>query len=288
MEELTLSFSAEVGTISATQFADIRTFVDKVTAVYQTAVVTQDSLKDFKGDLARLRKLNTELEGERKRIKKIWQAPYLEWEAMYKEATLGIASAIENLDSQIKVYEEEARNGARKAVEALIWKEASDMDHRVHAFMTEYDNVFGWVWKDEYANRSYSANKRIQEVRDRLRQIMLDLDVIGDDSTLLALYADTGNLSEAQLRKREEEDRKKRFEEAQKATAQPIADAAPQSPAVYGFSTLRVDPVDENTLREDEMKTARLKRTFVGPKYRLIILMKLAECLGIEMIKDNQ
>ena len=162
------------------------------------------------------------------------------------------------------------------------------MDHRVHAFMTEYDNVFGWVWKDEYANRSYSANKRIQEVRDRLRQIMLDLDVIGDDSTLLALYADTGNLSEAQLRKREEEDRKKRFEEAQKATAQPIADAAPQSPAVYGFSTLRVDPVDENTLREDEMKTARLKRTFVGPKYRLIILMKLAECLGIEMIKDNQ
>ncbi len=298
-KELAISFEAVPGTIKKDALVELKKYVETTSKKYQEMVVTEENLKGSKDDLAMLRKSYKDLEAERIRVKKIWNEPYDLWEKDYKDAVMALNSAISNIDTQVKKFEENERKVRIDAVKALIWKEAADMSHDVKAFMKEYPQVFGRIYRKEYENKSFSENKRLTEIRDNLRNIMLDLGVIGSDQMLLALYADIGNLSEAQLAKREHEEKARRLKEALKArkvedlAQEPEATAlAPEAPKEeyrpkYTFEELTITRIDENHLSADELKKARLKRTFIGPKYKLLALMATAEAMGITMEKEN-
>ena len=303
-QEICISFEATPGTIKSDVLDKLRDYVERTSTKYRELVVTPENLKDAKGDLAMLRKSYDELETERKRVKALWQAPYLAWEEKYKAAVSWLTEAISSVDRQIKAFEASEKTRLASEVRQEIWSEARGMDVRVVKFMELYPAVFGWVNRKEYYNKSYSSNRRTLEIRDALLQISRDLEVIGEDEMLQALYVECGNLSMAQIKRKEHEEKaqklaaeKKAAEEERKKAKELQIPAETSAPAPeppreeyrprYTYEELTIPQVDENHLGEDDLKKARLKRTFVGPKYKLKTLMYVAEDLGIELIKEE-
>lgn len=303
-QEICISFEATPGTIKSDVLDKLRDYVERTSTKYREMVVTPETLKDAKGDLAMLRKSYDELETERKRVKALWQAPYLAWEEKYKAAVSGLTEAISSVDRQIKAFEASEKTRLASEVRQEIWAEARGMDVRLVKFMELYPAVFGWVNRKEYSNKSYSSNRRTLEIRDALLQISRDLEVIGEDEMLQALYVECGNLSMAQIKRKEHEEKaqklaaeKKAAEEERKKAEELQIPAETPAPAPeppreeyrprYTYEEITIPRIDENHLGEDDLKKARLKRTFVGPKYKLLALMATAEAMGIELIKEE-
>lgn len=303
-QEICISFEATPGTIQSDVLENLRDYVVRTSTKYREMVVTPETLKDAKGDLAMLRKSYDELETERKRVKALWQAPYLAWEEKYKAAVSGLTEAISSVDRQIKAFEASEKTRLASEVRQEIWDEARNMDGRVVKFMELYPAVFGWVNRKEYSNKSYSSNRRTLEIRDALLQISRDLEVIGEDEMLQALYVECGNLSMAQIKRKEHEEKaqklaaeKKAAEEERKKAEELQIPAETPAPAPeppreeyrprYTYEEITIPRIDENHLGAEELKKARLKRSFVGPKYKLQALMATAEAMGIVMEKEE-
>lgn len=299
-KELKISFDASPGSIRSEVLEDLRKYVERTSRKYQDLVVTPENMKDAKGDLAMLRKSYEDLESERKRVKTLWNTPYIVWEDKYRSAIAGLTRAIDSLDSQIKAFETKEMARRASTVESEIWTEARNMDSRVASFLELYPTVFGSLNRKEYTNKSYSSNKRILEIREALLQISRDLSVIGEDETLQALYVECGNLSMAQLKKKEHEEkaqklaeeqkRKKSDEERKRTAGMQIPSTGPRRSEYrprYTFEEINIPRMDENHLGADDLKKARLKRTFVGPRYKLLALMAAAEAMGIAMEKES-
>lgn len=73
---------------------------------YKSLVFTEETMKDAKADRAKLNKLKTAFEDERKRIKKLCMEPYETFEKQVKEVIALIEEPIRLIDQQIKEVEE--------------------------------------------------------------------------------------------------------------------------------------------------------------------------------------
>ncbi len=76
---------------------------------YKSLAFTEETIKEAKADRAKLNKLRTAFEDERKRIKKLCMAPYDEFEKQVKELIALIDEPIRLIDGQIKEVEEQRR-----------------------------------------------------------------------------------------------------------------------------------------------------------------------------------
>lgn len=289
--ELMVSFTAEVGNIAADQFPKIKEWVDKVTEGYRNAIVSEEGIKDAKADLASLRKVQEKLEDERKRIKGIWNEPYLEWEKRYKDAVSGIKEAINNLDVQVKDFAEKKRLEKEAEIKKSIMEDAHDFGLEVEMFVKNNPAVFNRLYRDEYSNSSFSVNKATTQWREGLRQIMIDLETIGPDEMLLAKYAELGSLGEAMVAVKSIKESQKEFLEMKRnATDTNASESAPvieEGKPSNDSSKLSIEVPDESTLSDSDKKIARLRRTYIGPKYKCLLLLKIAELLGLDVEKEN-
>lgn len=289
--ELMVSFTAEVGNIAADQFPKIKEWVDKVTEGYKNAIVSEEGIKDAKADLASLRKVQEKLEDERKRIKGIWNEPYLEWEKRYKDAVSGIKEAINNLDVQVKDFAEKKRLEKEAEIKKSIMEDAHDFGLEVEMFVKNNPAVFDRLYRDEYSNSSFSVNKATTQWREGLRQIMIDLETIGPDEMLLAKYAELGSLGEAMVAVKSIKESQKEFLEMKRnATYTNASESAPvieEGKPSNDSSKLSIEVPDESTLSDSDKKIARLRRTYIGPKYKCLLLLKIAELLGLKVEKED-
>ena len=291
--ELMVSFTAEVGNIAADQFPKIKEWVDKVTEGYKNAIVSEEGIKDAKADLASLRKVQEKLEDERKRIKGIWNEPYLEWEKRYKDAVSGIKEAINNLDVQVKDFAEKKRLEKEAEIKKSIMEDAHDFGLEVEMFVKNNPAVFNRLYRDEYSNSSFSVNKATTQWREGLRQIMIDLETIGTDELLLSKYAELGSLGDAMIAVKSIKESQKEFLEMKRGEEESNAirplqtlPAEEEKPS-DDSSRLSIEVPDESTLSESDKNVARLRRTYIGPKYKCLLLLKIAELLGLEVEKEN-
>lgn len=76
---------------------------------YNSLVVTEDSIKAAKADKAKLNKLKTAIEDQRKAIKKQYLEPYNVLEAQCKEVVSLIDGPIEAINNQIKVFDDKEK-----------------------------------------------------------------------------------------------------------------------------------------------------------------------------------
>ena len=73
--------------------------------VYNATVVTEDTVRDAKKDLASLRKVKKALNDRRIEIKKEYDKPYDEFKKKVDELTGLIDEPIEKIDEQVKEFE---------------------------------------------------------------------------------------------------------------------------------------------------------------------------------------
>ena len=126
-----ISFEVKQDGLSLIQHTQIEANFDEVKAAltemvepYKTMVVTEDGIAAAKADRAKLRKIATRIEEVRKTVKKAYQEPLTAFENKCKELVSVITDGSDNLDKQVKQYEEKTadekiQNQERSAIEQL-------------------------------------------------------------------------------------------------------------------------------------------------------------------------
>lgn len=136
---------------------------------YKSLAFTEETIKEAKADRAKLNKLRTAFEDERKRIKKLCMAPYDEFEKQVKELIALIDEPIRLIDSQIKEVEEQRR--VEKKGKVLEFYESTIGPLRG---VLPFEKVF----RPEYLNATKSMKSITQEIQVLIDRVNSDLDTI--------------------------------------------------------------------------------------------------------------
>lgn len=210
-------------------FDELKEEITKKSSDYLNLVYSDDQIKDAKQDRANLRKLVTALENKRKEIKKEIMVPYDDFASKEKELVEIINGAIENIDTQVKGYEEGLRQEKLAKVKEIYKECIGDLDRTI-----PFDKIF----KESWLNVSTTLKSIKEEIITIRGKIDGDLKIINAENSpyiyemkeeylkdfdLMAAMAkkqqleDTAKkkaLYEEQKRKEVEERERKRKEEA--------------------------------------------------------------------------
>lgn len=206
--------------------AELKEIADR----YAGAVVTEDTVTLAKKDLAELRKVRTEVEDRRKAVKKEWNEPYTAFENEIKEALKIIDKPILEIDTQVKNFEQAEKEAKKETVRNIYEEKVPD---EVKPYMT-FESIFDEKW----LNKSVKDQEIIADLSAKSTQIRIDLDSIkalGSEIEEECLKAyKLGGLASAikrnsdylsakaaaEVRAREEAERKIREEQAAKEEAE--------------------------------------------------------------------
>lgn len=131
---------------------------------YKSLAFTEETIKEAKADRAKLNKLRTAFEDERKRIKKLCMAPYDEFEKQVNELIALIDEPIQLIDSQIKEVEQKRREEKRQKIEELF---------ACIGFQTFV--TLDKIWDDKWLNASVTLGKIKEQMKSRMYQIGNDV-----------------------------------------------------------------------------------------------------------------
>lgn len=174
-----------------------------------------DQIKDAKKDRADLRKFNTVLDDKRKEMKKRVMEPYTTFESQIKELTGIVDQAIDNIDVQIKGYEEIKRNEKLEKVRRIYEEEIGDLDRTI---------PFEKVYQESWLNKTKTLKSIREEITNIRDKVDADLKLINAESSAYAFemkeeYMKSFDFTAAMAKKQELEEAAKRkaaFEEQRK------------------------------------------------------------------------
>lgn len=116
--------STDLEAIEQTQilanFDEVLAAVRELAAPYQGMIVTGETMRNAAADRAKLRKLRERLDAQRKTVKAACMAPAEVFAKCLSPALQEIDRAVENIDTQIKTLEEEARAEKYRNLESLF------------------------------------------------------------------------------------------------------------------------------------------------------------------------
>lgn len=242
-------------------FEELKQEVTKKANDYMNLVYSDDQVKEAKKDRADLRKFNTALNNKRKEVKGQIMAPYTAFESQIKEITGIVDQAIENIDTQVKGYEEAKRNEKLEKVKEVYREAIGDLDRTV---------PFEKIFQERWLNVSTTLKSIREEISGIYQKVDADLKLINNDGSLFVFemkeeYLKNFDLQaamalkqrleenekekaafEAQRRKEEEERQKRLQEEAER-----IASAG-------RAAVVNADPQTEEPKQAEKAKRVRL------------------------------
>lgn len=134
-------------------FEDLKTEITASALEYETSVYTDDTIKAAKADRAKLNKFIDALTGKRTEIRKALLKPDEQFGQEIKELTGIVQKAIDNIDAQVKGYEERQREEKTAKVREFYEENIHDLSS-----ILPFERVF----KPEYSNAS-TTMKSIKE-----------------------------------------------------------------------------------------------------------------------------
>lgn len=188
MEKFDIEVKQSLGSIS-TNFKDVAKALKAEMAVYEKMAVTEETLQDAKKDVAFLRKIEKSLEERRKEVKKAFMAPYEEFEDSYKKLKELVDKPIEQIDKQLKDFEE--KRMAEKLVKVKEIYQESIGDYEEYL---PFDSVFDKKWLN-----ATCKDKDIQfDISEAKTKVISELEIIkglGSEiqNELLDTYRANGN-----------------------------------------------------------------------------------------------
>ena len=111
---------ASVPEIIEFNYEELQAYLGERLEKYRTLVVAEDGIKAAKSDRAALNKLRSALEDSRKGVKADCLRPYESFEVKIKALTGMIEGAIQNIDTQVKGFEEAKKQEKRAKIEAFF------------------------------------------------------------------------------------------------------------------------------------------------------------------------
>lgn len=233
-------------------FDELKQELTKKASDYMNLVYSDDQMKEAKKDRANLRKFVTALEEKRKEIQKQVMIPYEDFKEKEKELVGIINEAINNIDQQVKGYEESLRQEKLKKVQEIYKECIGDLDRVV-----PLDKIFSEKW----LNATTTLKSIKEDISGIYERVNSDLKIINADTSGYAFemkeeYLKAFDFSAAIAKKQQleeterkkslyEEQRKKEAEERAARIAQEAA-AVENAGKVAVENTAQMSYIDEN------------------------------------------
>lgn len=216
MDNLEIKVTQQQGVIS-TNFETVEAEIKTAMEDYKNYVVTEDSIKVAKKDLAELRKKKTEIDDARKQVKREWEKPLKEFEERCKKLTALVDEPINLINKQLNLFEEE--------------RKAEKKERCIEIFNESVGNFadylkFEKVYNDKWLNVSYSETDIRYDISEALTKIRSDLSVIEGlhseihDEIIKTYINSDNNLSVAVARNSQYLEDKNRMEKLAKEKAE--------------------------------------------------------------------
>lgn len=177
--------------------------------IYKNAIYTEDTIKEAKGDRAKLNKLSKAINDKKIEIKKEVLKPYEDFENKTKELISMITEATNNIDTQIKSFEDKQKNEKLQNIVAFFENNSEELKE-----MLNFDKIYNPKW----LNTTYKMTDIEEEIKHIIVKSRQDLAVIKSlntefENTLIDFYFKTLNLTETMGEKTRLEEQKKKIEE---------------------------------------------------------------------------
>ena len=174
-------------------FEELKEQAENAVKNYGKETYTVDTIKVAKEDRTILNKLKAAIEDKRKEIKKQINEPYVKFEEKVKELVAIIDKPILLIDSQIKNFEETAKNEKLEQIAQAFEIIAKPLGNLISS-----SNVF----KDQWLNATYKLKDIEQEISDYVLNIQTGIATIKQLGTefeqeAIAELISTNNLSSA-------------------------------------------------------------------------------------------
>ena len=196
MSELQIKVSKKLGTIE-TNFEEIEKNLKITLANYKGIVVTEDTLKESKKDVAELRKLKTSIDNEKKAIKKAWNEPYTEFENKCKELMTLVDEPIAEINNQVVKFEAKQIEEKKQHLNGLYLENIEE-----YTDYLSFEDTLSEAWQ----NKSFKDKDYLYELSERKVHIKSDLDAIHSlqseiENELIEAYKQNGNNLSAAIKR---------------------------------------------------------------------------------------
>lgn len=240
-----------------TNYPEVKAWVDSVAEQYRTVVVTEDGVQAAKQDRANLRKLQGSIDQVRKECRAAALAVSAETEENCKELVATLETAVQNLDTQAKAFEER-----RKAAKEAVLKDYFQQENKRHnttAYLT-WDGVLDRKWLNATTSED-TAKKAIDAViADTVNGIAAIVSLQSPfEVELLEHYRETHNVAAVLQKnarllemKKAQEEREKAAREA--AEAKRLAEEAARNAVVVEEPAPQETPSVADVIRSIEQE----------------------------------
>lgn len=246
-------------------FEELKQEITERASTYVNLVYSEEQMQDAKKDRATLNKFVKALSDERIKIKKECLKPYEDFEAKIKELDKIVNVAINNIDSQVKGYEEKQKQEKKAKIEEY-WFSVLSADKVPEAV------TFNQIFNEKWLNASVSMKSIQEEIDSRLEQIESDLVTLanlpefGFEAT--EVYKRTLDLTTAISEGQKLADMAKRKAEAERLKAEREAEQARL--AAEAQKQEAVEPVKE-AFQADAMNPPEQPKQWVSFKALLTV-----------------
>lgn len=155
-------------------FDDLKKEITEKAGEYMNLVYSDDQIKEAKKDRAELNKFKKALDDKRKDVKFQVMNPYIAFETQIKELIGIVNKAVDNIDSQVKGYEEGLKQQKEEVCRKLYEKYIGDLNRII-----PYEKVFNPKW----LNKTYPEKAIIEDIQSLYKRVDQDLKVINTDSS---------------------------------------------------------------------------------------------------------
>ena len=164
--EQNLSLVVKQGEISVVNYDLLKAEIEEKVKKYQFLVISENELTDAKDDLANLRKLSKALNDERIAKEREYMTPWTNAKNQIDGLIKPIKEAIENIDTQVKTFEEQAKTAKREQI-TLLWSSK-------HFNLIPLEKLFNEKW----LNKGYNENAISKEMDEIIKKINDDFATI--------------------------------------------------------------------------------------------------------------
>lgn len=193
-------------------FEDLKAEIAVTSKEYETSVYTDDTIKAAKADRAKLNKFVDALNNKRTEVRKALLKPDEQFGQEIKELTGIVQKAIDNIDTQVKNYEQRQREEKTAKVREFYDENIHDL-----ASILPFDKVF----KPEYANASTTMKSIKEEILALIQKVdeglaiinEVDSKYVGDMKEVFLQSYDIGAAMSERNRLEAAEEKRKAYEE---------------------------------------------------------------------------
>lgn len=194
MNELQLQSRQQPGEISIDNFQELRDALEGALTRYRGVVYTKEMLPAAKTDKKELSRLRREIDDRRKEIKRVYLAPYNDFESRVKELLALVDAPLDEIKLFISSMETEEKKAKKDEIEAYFRRKSGVLDTMAQQ-VWESPSFFDMRW----LNKSTSAKMWQKEVDDKIAMAGRDIQSIRSTagqhtSALTARYLETLSL----------------------------------------------------------------------------------------------